>query len=841
MAIQSLGLGITLSGKDQISGVLSGVGANLGRLQSRTQKFAKVAKIGFAGVGAGIGILAGVGALATPFGQFEQGIARVGAISQATEPDLKRLAAAAKQAGIDTQFSPTEATEGLANLAQAGFDATDSISLLTPVLDLAAGGQIGLAQSSATVTAAVKAFGLQGEEAIGVADKLLKISNITALSANDLQLALGNVARGAGATGQALDEMLPAIGLVKDTGVDASVAASSVSSALLMMAKNAAKFKGVGVEVTDAQGKFRPFLDVVQETSVALGEKFPNQAKRAAKMTELFGRFGLTAANAIGNQLAKGIKVAGVEGLKGADAIGALRDAMAGATGTAAKFRDALLDTLEGQKTLLKGSIETLAIVAGEPFAKAMKPMVSQAIEAVNRLIVWIEKLDPKTKSTIASFIIGAGVFIAVAGAIVAAVGAIGFLVSALGGSAIAWLAAGTVATGAGAAIAGGADSGSAATESFGIVLWGLKQIADQVFTTLKNFWEGVKAGFSAAMEEAQPAIDTFFIALTLLGVKLGEVDADLESATTTGRTLGSVLGKIAEFAIIAATMAIFMGNAILDAWNDAEGVLSPVTDAFSDLIDEIDRAITEVGELGSEVDGSSSAWQTLGGAIVWVVGLLARVVGPLIKGIGGIIASLAWIFGGVINIIAGLIEGDWSRVWLGVKEIVFGVVKAIISLIFGLAEAVGGVIDSLLEAAGKKPKNVAKKVALMKTALQGELQKGLGLEVKLKPKLTAAPDITRVGAAGRPGPDLPFFERFPAPGQPGALPIPSLSQLPAAGPPVDVTAAATTAAVAAAKALPGKLISKAQVIVDGQVLADIVTTYDKDGSERAAADVSAG
>ena len=35
--------------------------------------------------------------------------------------------------------------------------------------------------------------------------------------------------------------------------------------------------------------------------------------------------------------------------------------------------------------------------------------------------------------------------------------------------------------------------------------------------------------------------------------------------------------------------------------------------------------------------------------------------------------------------------------------------------------------------------------------------------------------------------------------------------------------------------------ISKAQVIVDGQALFDIVTTYDKEGSERAAADVSPG
>ena len=90
---------------------------------------------------------------------------------------------------------------------------------------------ISVDQSTATVSAALKAFGLEVDQAGITTDKLLRITNLTSLQAGDLQLALGTVARGASATKQSLTEMLPAMGLVKNTGVDVSVAASSVSSA----------------------------------------------------------------------------------------------------------------------------------------------------------------------------------------------------------------------------------------------------------------------------------------------------------------------------------------------------------------------------------------------------------------------------------------------------------------------------------------------------------------------------------------------------------------------------------------------------------------------------------
>ena len=393
MALNQFGIGILFTAKDAASATIKQLDKNFRELDSTTDQQKKGFKdhgkslaTGMAMMAVGAGGLKASFNLAGQFGTFEQGLARVGAISMAGEEDLKALGAAAKQAGLDTQFSPTEAVTGLQNLVAVGFNAKESIELLNPALDFAAGGMLSVDQSTATVSSALKVFGKDAKDATLVADQLLKISNLTSLSANDLQQALGTVSRGANLTGQRLEEMLPAMGLVKNTGVDVSVAASSVSAALLAMAKNAKGFKKVGVEVADSTGKFRPMIDIVLDYTKHAAT-MTNEAERAALSVKLFGKFGATAAAAIGKQLTQGVRTASGQLLKGAEAADFLRAQMEGASGTAKEFKDKINAGFAGQMTLLKGSAETLAVTLGEPIAKALLPVIKGLIFLLNKLI----------------------------------------------------------------------------------------------------------------------------------------------------------------------------------------------------------------------------------------------------------------------------------------------------------------------------------------------------------------------------------------------------------------------------------------------------------------------
>ncbi|MCP4662072.1 MAG: phage tail tape measure protein, partial [bacterium] len=159
-------------------------------------------------VGVGIGIFTagaaafGTGlALAGAAGKFEQGLASVSAVTRATTQELSLLKDTAIQAGIETQFSPGEAVEGLQSLATAGQTATQATKTLTPVLDLAAGslGQLGVAQAAEAVVGTLNAYGMTAGKAVGVTDKLLRITQLTNFQTRDFEIGLSKAAA-AGAT-----------------------------------------------------------------------------------------------------------------------------------------------------------------------------------------------------------------------------------------------------------------------------------------------------------------------------------------------------------------------------------------------------------------------------------------------------------------------------------------------------------------------------------------------------------------------------------------------------------------------------------------------------------------
>jgi TP901 family phage tail tape measure protein len=428
MAMNNFGLGLTFTARNLASGAIrrlkgevTGLGAASGVAGAAMSAGFGVAAAGIAPLVVGVTGLAASLSLANAAGEFETGIQKVANISGATAEELGLLRDAAIEAGLNTQFSPDEATEGLANLAAQGFNASNSITMLDSSLALAAGGQISIGQATATSAAALRVFSLAADEGGMATDKLLKITNLTALQAGDLEIALGTVARGASITKQSLDEMLISMGLVKNTGVDASVAASSVSSALLFAAQNAKKFSGIGVSLTDNNGEFRSFLDIVGDTSKEL-DKVENAAERVAMTTDLFGRFGTNAFAGISNQLKEMVKrepdIKTIE-----DAVAHLRFEMASAEGTAVEFSNRLLDTFGGQKKILQGAMQTMAVLLGEPFAKVFKPVIfaiAQSLSAVARLI---NSMPEEFKVAVAAFVVLSSAILAASGALTVFIG----------------------------------------------------------------------------------------------------------------------------------------------------------------------------------------------------------------------------------------------------------------------------------------------------------------------------------------------------------------------------------------------------------------------------------
>lgn len=595
-------------------------GAGVDRLENNLKRL----KVGLAGMAAGAVVVAGSFAIAKQAGEFEAGIAKVGAISRASAADMAVLEEAATAAGLATQFSPQEAAEGLANFASQGLNATQAAGALVPALDLAAGGSISVAEATESMTAALKVFGLGVDDAGLAADKLLRISNTTALRASDLSLALGTVGRGATAARQSLDEMLPAMGLVKNTGVDASVAASSVSSALLFMAKNAEKFGELGVKITDAQGRFRPFLDVVRETDAAMAGL--SDEKRVTTATELFGRFGLTAFSAISGQLNTGITDATGRILQGAEALNYLRSEMAAAGGTAEAFKGRLLDTFEGQKKILSGVFSTLIIEIGRPFAQVLKPLVMGLSGLLSGVIKLIAAVPAPIKRFFAGLLAGAGVLALVIGGFVAAKAAILLLIPAATAALAVLAPFALVAAKVGAVVA-----------AVGGAVYGLTRILTGEFSSI--------GGFLGRMWRKVELFHQGIVQLFRDGGFSGAVRKELGNAENSG--------------LKAFVVALFrIGSRIRSYWQGfvggfAEAVgpaAQEIREAFAELWQTFEALADELSGVFGELAGGFADFLPAGKKFESTGAMIGAVVGLMIRGFAKLLVTGVRVFAGIVG-----------------------------------------------------------------------------------------------------------------------------------------------------------------------------------------------
>ena len=79
---------------------------------------------------------------------FQDGMARVKAVTNATEEDMKKMTDEARKMGRETIFHATDAANAMENLARGGFDAEESTTALSKTLQLAQANTIDLKEAS---------------------------------------------------------------------------------------------------------------------------------------------------------------------------------------------------------------------------------------------------------------------------------------------------------------------------------------------------------------------------------------------------------------------------------------------------------------------------------------------------------------------------------------------------------------------------------------------------------------------------------------------------------------------------------------------------------------------
>lgn len=262
--------------------------------QEMMKKFDEGAKqmiAGFASMAAGAKVL---GMLSSTFGSsittaadFEQAMARVGAVSGATGEDFEKLSRQARDLGRDTQYSATQAANSQELLARAGFQTNEIISAMPHLLYMAGAEGMDLARAADIAAGTLRGFNLEASEMSRVANVLAKTSSSTNTSIDTLGESFKYVAPDAKALKVSIEEVAAIVGVMGDANIKASQAGVYLRGAFnkLVSPTNETKeaLQKLGITIQNEFGELKSFDTLMQEFS----EKM--QGMTGFKKKELFG------------------------------------------------------------------------------------------------------------------------------------------------------------------------------------------------------------------------------------------------------------------------------------------------------------------------------------------------------------------------------------------------------------------------------------------------------------------------------------------------------------------------------------------------------------------------
>src|SRR5690625_2723743 len=213
--------------------------SNFGKANAET--FDAFKKTGAAVTGAGVALAGGLGFAVKTAANFEEAMSNVKAISGATGDEFNSLRDKAMEMGAKTAFSASESADAMANLAQMGWKTDDILAGIEHTLNLAAAGNLDLADAAMIAANTINQFGLEAGAAERVADVM-------------------------SAAGVAMARAAAFMGEVGYAGMSGAKAGTALTAMLRDLKKNAeGGALAVGqqpVALDDANGAMRPMPDV---------------------------------------------------------------------------------------------------------------------------------------------------------------------------------------------------------------------------------------------------------------------------------------------------------------------------------------------------------------------------------------------------------------------------------------------------------------------------------------------------------------------------------------------------------------------------------------------------
>lgn len=330
--------------------------------------------VGAGALAMGALVAAGLVYIAKTTADFDASMSQVKSLSHATSAEMGALREAALSAGQGIGMTASQVAAAEIELVKAGVSVKDQLGGgLVGTLNLAAAGQMNVADATQIAASAMTQFKLQGKDVPHIADLLAAGADKALGSVSDLGQGLKYVGPVAQSMGVSIDQTVGSLAMLAQNGILGEMAGTSLRGMLLSLtspSKLASKtMDELGISVYDAQGKFIGLDGIAEQLHTKLGGL--DEATRNQALGQIFGNEQITTATVL------------MQG--GAKAVDEWTNSV-NAQGFAAEQAAGKMDNLNGDLSKLQAAFESSVIRSGGGLNEVLRDVVQNTTGVITAI-----------------------------------------------------------------------------------------------------------------------------------------------------------------------------------------------------------------------------------------------------------------------------------------------------------------------------------------------------------------------------------------------------------------------------------------------------------------------
>ncbi|MEX3459313.1 phage tail tape measure protein [Staphylococcus hominis] len=318
-------------------------------------------------------VVAGFGAAIKTGADFEQQMARVGAIAGSSKSDLKSLSDQAVDLGAKTSLSASEVAKGMEELAALGMNTNQIMKAMPGVISAAEASGSDLATTATIMASSLNSFNLKASDSSHVADVLATAANDSAADVQYMGDALKYAGTPAHALGITLEDTSAAIEVMSNSGLEGSQAGTALRASFIRLAKptkaSQKAMDELGVSLTNSKGQFVGMPNLIGQFKSSLQGMTKEQ--KLAYVSQI-----------VGTEAASGF-LALIDA--GPSKIKKYSDSLKDSNGASKEAADKMKDNLKGSLEQLHGAFESLGITIGKAFSPALRKLADIVTAVVSK------------------------------------------------------------------------------------------------------------------------------------------------------------------------------------------------------------------------------------------------------------------------------------------------------------------------------------------------------------------------------------------------------------------------------------------------------------------------